>query len=189
MAEGPAKATKADRLPSFNLLPWRGRQARARRRAALSALSGAVAAALALVFAADLYLRLQLHEQQQRNSEIRALVSRHQQAGANLEALQARNARLSLLIGEVERIQRRNKGVREWLGELPDAVPGGLLLTRLRLSGEGWELQGAAADMEKAAVLLERLRAMPAVENARLDEMQSDQDRSRQFLLVGKLRK
>ena len=176
-------------MRSFNLLPWRHRQCRARRRNAISALACGAVAALALVAVTDSHWRHELQQARERNSEIGAAIARHKQAGANLAELQARNAELAVLLAEIERVQRRNEALREWLARLPDAAPTGLFLTGLRLSGQGWEIEGKVADLDQARLLLGQLREMPMVSEARIEEVQIGEENSRQFLLVGSLKK
>lgn len=175
-------------MRSFNLLPWRHRQCRARRRNAISALACGALAALALVAAADTYWRHELRQAREQNSEIGAAIARHKQAGADLAELRAQNAGLAVLLAEIERVQRRNEALREWLARLPDAAPTGLFLTGLRLSGQGWEIEGKVADLDQARLLLGQLRKMPMVSEARIEEVQIGAEDSRQFLLVGRLK-
>ena len=175
-------------LRSFNLLPWRHRQCRARRRNAIAALAGGAVAALALVAAADTYWRHELREARDQTAEIAEEIARHKQAGADLAELQAANAGLAVLLAEIERVQKRNEALQEWLARLPDAAPTGLFLTGLRLNGQGWEIEGKVADLDQARLLLGRLRKMPMVSEARIEEVQIGAEDSRQFLLVGRLK-
>ena len=175
-------------LRSFNLLPWRHRQCRARRRNAISALAGGAVAALALVAAAGTYWRHELRKARDQTSEIAAEIARHKQTGTDLAELQAGNAELAVLLAEIERVQRRNEALREWLAGLPDAAPTGLFLTGLRLIGQGWEIEGKVADLDQARLLLGQLRKMPMISEARIEEVQIGDEDSRQFLLVGRLK-
>ena len=175
-------------LRSFNLLPWRDQRYRYRRRNALFALACGAVAALSLVVAIDGYFRHQLHAVQVQGAEIQAAIDAQKPAAAGLQELEAQNAQLAVLATEIERVQERNETVREWLAALPEAVPADLLLTRMQLSGNRWEMQGTAADLDQAALLLQRLRKMPMVWEARLEEMQNVEDHSRQFVLAGRLR-
>ncbi len=175
-------------LRSFNLLPWRHRQCRVRRRNAISALAGGALAALALVAAADTHWRHELRDTRDQTAEIAADIARRNQAGADLAELQAASAELAVLLAEIGRVQRRNEAVREWLARLPHAAPPGLFLTSLRLSGQSWEIEGKVADLDQARQLLGRLRKMPMVSEARIEEVQIGAENSRQFLLVGRLK-
>ena len=175
-------------LRSFNLLPWRHRQSRIRRRNALSALACGAVAALALVAAADAYWRQAWLEARNQASAIAGEIARNRKAGANLAELQAVRAELAILLAEITRVQKRNRALREWLAGLPHAAPTGLLLTDLRLSGPAWEIQGNMADLDQAQLLLGQLRKMPMVLEARIEEVQIGDGDSRQFLLVGRLK-
>lgn len=172
----------------FNLLPWRERQQRIRRRNALTALACGVVAAVGTVAGSELFLRHRIQDARQRNTEVRAAISLEEQAAPEGEQLESRKAQLSALLDALETVRRRNEGARSWLAQLPKSVPEGLRFTLLHLSSEGWELQVAATRLDQATELLERMRAMPVVLDVRIEQMQSGPDMSRQFKLVGRLK-
>ena len=172
----------------FNLLPWRERRQRIRRRNALAALACGAVAGIGTMAGSELYLRHGIQDARQRNAEVSAAISLEEQSGAEREQLESRKAQLSALLDALETVRRRNEGARSWLAQLPKSVPEGLRFTLLHLSNEGWELQVAATRLDQATELLERMRAMPVVLDARIEQMQSGPDMSRQFKLAGRLK-
>ena len=176
-----------DALRSFNLLPWRERRQATRRRRALAALAIGAIGAFGLLTVLELALRHQLSGQEQRIGQLRDAISIQRRAAADREALEARTARTAALLAEVDRIRRSNATALAWLAALPAEVPEGLRLTSLTLGRQAWELRGLAADMNQSAALLARVRAMPMVSDVRIEQLQSNPDMSRQFVLAGRL--
>lgn len=174
-------------MRSFNLLPWRERQQATRRRRALAALAMGAIGALVLLAALELALRHQLGGQEQRIGQLRNAITTQRRAAADREALQERVAHTSALLAEIDRIRRANASALTWLAGLPAEVPEGLRLTGLTLAGQAWELHGLAADLNQSAALLAQVRAMPMVSDVRIEQLQSNPDMSRQFVLAGRL--
>ena len=173
---------------SFNLLPWRERRQAMRRHRALVALAIGAIGAFGLLAGLELALRNQLGQQEQRIGQLRDAISVQRRTAADREALEERMAHTSALLAEVDRIRRANASALAWLEALPEQVPEGLRLTGLALAGQAWELHGLAANMNQSAALLARVRAMPMVSDVRIEQLQSNPDMSRQFVLAGSLR-
>ena len=175
-------------MRSFNLLPWRERRQAMRRRRALAALASGAIGALGLLAGLELALRHQLGGQEQRIGQLKDAISIQRRAVADREALEERMAHTSALLAEVERIRRSNATALAWLAELPAQVPAGLRLTGLTLGGQTWEMRGLAAELNQSAALLAQVRAMPMVSDVRIEQLQSNPDMSRQFVLAGRFR-
>lgn len=175
-------------MHSVNLLPWRRRQYRKRRRNALAALIGALAAAAGTVAATDLALRQRLDAIGRQTAEVRSDIRRRRAAAAERDELANSQAELSALIRELERIRNRNRDVQDWLALLAESLPRGLRLTRLTIDGNTWELQGVTPGLEQAAQFLRQLRNMPMVADARIENLRSGSIESRQVLLAGAFR-
>ena len=175
-------------MRSFNLLPWRERRQAMRRRRALAALAIGAIGALGLLAGLELALRHQLGRQEQRIGQLREAISIQRRAAAGREALEARTARTSALLAEMDRIRQNNANALAWLEALPAQVPEGVRLTSLTLGRQAWELHGLAADLNQSAALLAQVRAMPMVSDVRIEQMQSNPDMSRRFVLAGRLR-
>lgn len=175
-------------MRSVNLLPWRGRRHRIRRRNALAALLCALAAAAGVVAGADLYLRQRLGAIGRETAGMRSDIGVHRAAAAEREELANSEARLSALLEELERIRRRNRIVQDWLALLPESLPRGFRLTRLTINGNSWQVQGIAPGMDEAAQFLGLVRDMPMVSDARIENLRSGSIQSRQVLLAGTFR-
>ena len=160
-----------------------------RRRRALAALAIGAIGALGLLGGLELALRHQLSQQEQRTGQLKEAISIQRRAAADRESLEERLAHTSALLAEVDRIRRNNANALAWLAALPAQVPEGLRLTSLALGGQAWELHGLAADLNQSAALLAQVRAMPMVSDVRIEQLQSNPDMSRQFVLAGRLRK
>lgn len=172
-------------MRSLNLLPWRDRLQRTHRREAIAALLCGLIGALGMVVLGEFHFRGKLHEVRQRASQLEATIAVHQQAAVQSQALDARNADLGALLEELERVRGHNRAVRDWLEQLPAAVPAELRLQRLAIRGTAWELQGVAHNLETAALLLQTIRVMPMVSEARIEQVRSDSVQARDFLLAG----
>ena len=172
-------------MRSVNLLPWRRRQYGTRRRNALAALVGALAAALGTVAATDLSLRQRLDAIGRQTAEVRSDIRRRRAAAVERDELANSQAELSALIRELERIRDRNGAVQDWLALLAESLPTGLRLTRLTVDGNSWELQGVTPGLDEAAQFLRLLRNMPMVADARIENLRSGSIESRQVLLAG----
>lgn len=176
-------------LRSFNLLPWRARQRKLRKRQALISLASGATAALVLLAGVELPLRDRLQSEAERIGQLRKSISLARREAADRDALQARKTQASLLLDEIERIRQSNRTAHDWLAALPARIPAGIGLTDLALHQEGWRLRGLAAELNQPAMLLARVREMPMVAEVRMDRLQSSPDGPPQFLLTGRFRK
>lgn len=175
-------------MRSLNLLPWRQRQQRTRQRDACVALLCGLVGGTAVVAGTELHFAGKLHQVQQRSSQLQAAIAVHREAAATRPELQARNADMGATLDELHRVRNHNRAVEEWLKQLPRAVPPELRLKRLTIRGTAWELQGMALELEPAARLLQTVRAMPMVSEARIEHVRSDSVQAREFVLVGGFR-
>ena len=179
----PVRRDRAMR--SLNLLPWRDRRQRARRRDAWAALLCGLVAGIGVVAATELHFAGKLRDAERRASLLQAAIAVHRETAAEQRDLEARNADMGAVLAELQRIRDHNRAVRDWLEELPEAVPRELRLKRLSIKGTVWELQGVARDLEPAAQLLRTIRAMPTVSESRIEHVRSDSVQAREFALTG----
>ena len=172
-------------MRSLNLLPWRDRRQRARRREACAALLCGLVGGVGVVAAAELHLAGKLKEAERRASQFETSLADHRAAAAVQRELEARKADMSGLLDELERVSGHNRLVRDWLEQLPEALPPDSRLKRLEIRDGAWELQGEAQNLEAVAHLLEAIRAMPMVSEARIEHVRSAPDQARDFALSG----
>lgn len=172
-------------MRSLNLLPWRDRRQRARRREAWAALLSGLVAGMGVVAATELHFAAKLREAEHRASQLHAAIAVHRDAAAERRELEARNADMGAVLAELQRVRDHNRTVREWLEQLPEAVPPELRLKRLSVEGTAWELQGVARNLQPAAQLLQTIRAMPEVSESRMEQVRSDSGQAREFMLRG----
>ena len=143
-------------------------------------------AALLLLAAIELPLRQRLHAGNERIGRLEGSIALARRAAGDRDSLEARSTQASSLLAEVNRIRQRNSMARNWLAALPAQIPASLRLTDLALGPEGWQLNGVAAELNQPAELLDRVREMPMVADVRMDQLQSNPDASRQFLIAGR---
>lgn len=136
--------------------------------------------------ATELHLAGKLREVERQVSQLQAAIAVHREAAAQQRELEARNADMSAVLTELQRIRDHNRAVRDWLEKLPEAVPPELRLRRLSIEGTVWELQGEAHNLEPAAQLLQAIRAMPTVSESRIEHVRSDSVQAREFALAGR---
>lgn len=172
-------------MRSLNLLPWRDRRQRTRRRDAWAALLCGVVAGVGVVAATELHFTGKLREAERRASQLQAAIAVHGPTAAEQRELEARNADMGAVLAELHRVRNHNRAVRDWLEELSEAVPPDLRLKELSIKGTVWELQGVARNLEPAAQLLQTIRAMPTVSESRIEHVRSDSVRAREFALTG----
>lgn len=172
-------------MRSLNLLPWRDRRQRTRRRDAWAALLCGLVAGMGVVAATELHYAGKMREVERRASQLRAAIAVHREAAAEQRNLQARSADMSAVLTEVQRVRGHNRAVRDWLEELPEAVSPELRLKRVSIRGTVWELHGVARSLEPAAQLLQSIRAMPTVSESRIEHLRSDSGQAREFALTG----
>ncbi len=158
-----------------------------RRRQALVALTCGAVGALGLLAAVELSLRHRLDVEQQRIERLKAAISLERRAASERVALETRMAQATSLLAEVNRIRRNNSTVCEWLAELPAQVPAGVRLASLMLDRPAWELRGVAGDLNRSAALLGQVRKMPMVSDVQIEQLQSNPDMTRTFVLAGQL--
>lgn len=172
-------------MRSLNLLPWRDRRQRTRRRDAWAALVCGLVAGIGVVTATELHYAGKLREVEHRAAQLQAAIAGYGDAAAERRNLQARSDDTGALLAELQRVRHYNRTVRDWLEELPEAVPPELRLMRLSIRGTDWELQGVARNLEPAAQLLQATRAIPTVSESRIEYLRSDSNRAREFVLTG----
>lgn len=172
-------------MRSLNLLPWRDRRQRTCRRDAWAALLCGLVAGIGIVAATEFHFAGELREVERRTSQLQAAIADHREAAADHRDLQERNADMSAVLTELQRVRGHNRAVRDWLEELPEAVPAEMRLKRLSIKGTAWELQGVAHNLDPAAQLLQTIRAMPTVSESRIEHVRSDSRQDREFALAG----
>lgn len=175
-------------MRSLNLLPWRDGRQRTRRRDACAALLCGLIGGTGVVAGTELHFAGKLHQAEQRSSQLQAAIAVHREAAATQPELQARNVDMGAMLAELQRVRNHNRAVRDWLEQLPEAVRPELRLKRLTIRGTAWELQGMARELEAAAQLLQTVRAMPMVSEARIEHVRSDSVQAREFVLAGGFR-
>lgn len=175
-------------MRSLNLLPWRDRRQGRRRRDACVALLCGLIGGTGAVAGTELHFVGKLQQAKLRSSQLRAEIAVRLEAAAEQRELQAKNVEMGAVLAELQRVRNHNRAVRDWLEQLPDAVPPELRLKRLAIKGTVWELRGVALDLEPAASLLKTIRAMPMVSEARIEHVRSDSAQAREFVLVGEFR-
>lgn len=173
---------------SLNLLPWRDRRQRTRRRDACVAVLCGLVGGTGAVAGTEFHFAGKLQQAGLRSSQLRAEIAVHREAAAQQQELQAKNVDMSAVLVELQRVRNHNQAVRGWLEQLPDAVPAELRLKGLAIKGTVWELRGVTLDLEPAARLLKTIRAMPMVSEARIEHVRSDSAQAREFVLVGEFR-
>lgn len=172
-------------MSSLNLLPWRDGRQRTRRRDAWAALLCGLVAGMAVVAATELHFAGKLREVERRTAQLQDAMAVYRKAAAEHRKLRARNADMSAVLTELQRVRGQNRAVRDWLEELPAAIPSEMRLKRLSIKGTVWELQGVAGSLEPAAQLLQTIRAMPTVSESRIEYLRSDSGHEREFALTG----
>ena len=172
-------------MRSLNLLPWRDWRQRTRRRDAWAALLCGLVVGTGAVAATELHFAGKLREAEREASRLQAAIAVHREAAAKQRELQARTDDMGTVLAELQRVRGHNRAVRDWLEELPYAVPAELRLKRLSIRGTVWELQGVARNLEPAAQLLQTIRAMPTVSQSRIEHVRSDSVQAREFALTG----
>lgn len=175
-------------MRSLNLLPWRDQRQRIRRRDACVALLCGLVGGIGVVAGTELHFAGKLHQAERRSSQLRAAIAGHGEAAAEQQELTARSAELAAVLTELQRVLSRNRAVRDWLEQLPGAVPAELRLNRLAIKETAWELQGMSRSLEPAAQLLQTVRTMPMVSEARIEHVRGDSVQTREFVLVGGFR-
>ena len=172
-------------MRSLNLLPWRDRRQRTRRRDAFAALLCGLVGGMGVVAATEIHFAGNLREAERRAAQLQAAIAVHREAAAEQQELEARLDDMGAVLAELQRVRDHNRTVRDWLEELPEAVPPELRLKRLSIKGTDWELQGVARNLEPAAQLLQTIRAMPTVSESRIEYLRGDPGRAREFALTG----
>ena len=170
---------------SLNLLPWRDQRQRIRRRDACVALLCGLVGGTGVIAGTELHFAGKLHQAERRSSQLQAAIAGHGEAAAKQRELMARSTEMGAVLAELQRVRRRNRAVRDWLEQLPGAVPPELRLKRLAIKETAWELQGMARSLEPAARLLQTVRAMPMVSEARIEHVRGGSIQTREFVLVG----
>ena len=172
-------------MQSLNLLPWRDRRERTRRRDAWAALLCGLVAGMGVVAATELHYAGKLREVERRAAQLQAAIAGYRETAADQRNLQANSDDMGALLAELQRVRDHNQVVRDWLEELPEAIPSDLRLKRLSIKGTDWELQGVARNLEPAAQLLQSIRAMPTVSESRIEHLRSNSGQAREFVLTG----
>jgi len=172
-------------MRSLNLLPWRDRRQRTRRRDAWAALLCGLIAGIGVVAATELHYAGKLREVERRAAKLQAAIAVYRDAAVEQRNLQARIDDMGAVLAELQRVRGHNRAVRDWLENLPETVPPEMRLKRLSIKGTDWELQGVSSSLEPAAQLLQSIRAMPMVSESRIEHLRSDSGQTREFALTG----
>ena len=72
---------------------------------------------------AEFHLSGQLRQVRQQASQFEQAITAAEKEAAERESLEERSAGMGAMLAEIERVRGHNRAVREWLEQLPLAVP------------------------------------------------------------------
>ena len=163
-------------MTRINLLPWREERAERRRKYFLMFLLAIALVALAAVWLADRVIDRAIDRQVARNNHLSQQVTVLDSRIKTIDELSEQRRQLMARMKVVEDLQ----GDRSWGGRLFDelarAVPDGVQLREVSVSGRSIEISGTAASSQDVAHLMRRLGDSAGLQDTGLQHVRAEED-------------
>lgn len=174
-------------MAGLNLLPWREEARQKSQQHFIIMIVSAVAVGAIGVFAAYSYYGDEINYQNARNTYIKAETKRLEKTIREIKKLDATKKALMERIVVIESLQLARPGIVHLFDEMVNALPKGLLLTKLEQSSGKVKIEGKAESNTRVSSYMKRLNASPWLKSSDLDKISVDNSKDKNRLRRFKL--
>jgi len=155
-------------LHSINLLPWREerRASRQKRFILLMMLGGAIA--LLIQWSVGMYLEQQQAMQDERNHYLVRYGVRLDEQLNQLKVVEGEHQALLTRLAVIEQLQTQRNKTTDFMNLLPQLIPHGVYVDKLKMNGRQIELAGISDSTSHLATMLDNLEKSPVLTNVEM---------------------
>ncbi|MFO2463158.1 PilN domain-containing protein [Pseudomonas sp. 15FMM2] len=162
-------------MARINLLPWREERAERRRKYFLLFLLAIALAALAAIWLADRVIDRAIDRQVARNNHLNKQVTVLDSRIKTIDELSEQRRQLMARMKVVEDLQDDRSSGERLFDQLARAVPDGVQLREVSVTGSSIEVSGTAASSHDVARLMRSLEDSPGLQNPGLRHVRADE--------------
>ncbi|MDH3647705.1 MAG: PilN domain-containing protein [Gammaproteobacteria bacterium] len=176
-------------MPRINLLPWREELRKERQRNFAIAAAAAIVIGLGVIFAATTIYGGRIEHQNDRNSMLKAEITRLDEQIGEIRDLEAKKEMLLKRMGIIEQLQRSRPEIVHLFDELARTVPDGVYLESVKQQGSRLTLKGNAQSSTRVSAYMRNIDKSDWLEDPGLDVVETRDtgpSRSSQFTIFAK---
>ncbi|MEZ8102456.1 PilN domain-containing protein [Vibrio bivalvicida] len=155
-------------LHSINMLPWREelRASRQRRFILLMMLGSSIA--LLIQWSIGMYLEQQRAQQDKRNNYLIRYESQLDEQLNQLKVVEGEHQALLTRLAVIEQLQNQRNKTTDFMNLLPQLIPRGVYVDKLKMDGRQIELAGISDSTSHLATMLDNLEKSPVLTNVEM---------------------
>ena len=163
-------------MPRINLLPWRDKERKTRRREFGIAAGGAVLAAILFALGGKLMYSSWIESQTAKNNLLKKEIVKLDAEIADIQDLENRKQRLVARMEIIEKLQRKRPEIVHQFDELVHTVPDGVYLTSIKQAGNKLELKGVAQSSTRVSTFMRNIDTSSWMDNPELSVVETAKD-------------
>jgi type IV pilus assembly protein PilN len=165
-------------MPRINLLPWREKERKVRRREFGIAAGAAVVAALVFALGGKLVYSSWIDAQNEKNNLLKKEIVKLDAEIADIQDLEERRQRLLARMEIIEKLQRKRPEIVHQFDELVRTVPDGVYLSSLKQTGNKLEIKGVAQSSTRVSTFMRNIDTSTWMDNPELQVVETAKDSS-----------
>ena len=163
-------------MPRINLLPWRDKERKTRRREFGIAAAGAVLAAILFALGGKLMYSSWIESQTAKNNLLKREIGKLDAQITDILDLENRKQRLLARMEIIETLQRSRPEIVHLFDEMVRTVPDGIYLTSIKQTGKKLELHGVAQSSTRVSTFMRNIDASTWMDNPVLQVVEAAKD-------------
>jgi type IV pilus assembly protein PilN len=163
-------------MPRINLLPWRDKERKTRRREFGIAAGGAVLAAILFALGGKLMYSSWIESQTAKNNLLKKEIGKLDAQITDILDLENRKQRLLARMEIIETLQRSRPEIVHLFDEMVRTVPDGIYLTSIKQTGRKLELHGVAQSSTRVSTFMRNIDASTWMDNPVLQVVEAAKD-------------
>lgn len=142
-------------LHDINLLPWRAEKLKKYRQRFYGMVVLGVLFAWVLQWFASLYIDHLKDQQRDRNQQLQAYITKLDKQLVNLKEIEAKHKSILTRLRLVESLQNERNKTTDFMNLMPELVPEGVYVDKIRMSGREIEMAGISDSTARLATMLD----------------------------------
>jgi type IV pilus assembly protein PilN len=163
-------------MPRINLLPWREKERKVRRREFMIAAGAAVLAAGIFVLGGKLVYSSWTDAQNEKNNLLKKEIVKLDAQIADIQDLENRKQRLVARMEIIEKLQRSRPEIVHLFDEMVKTVPEGIYLTEIKQTNRKLEIHGVAQSSTRVSTFMRNIDASTWMDNPVLQVVEAAKD-------------
>jgi type IV pilus assembly protein PilN len=163
-------------MPRINLLPWREKERKLRRREFGVAAGAAVFAGVLFMGGGKLLYAGWIEQQNEKNTLLKKEIVKLDAQIADIQDLENRKQRLVARMEIIEKLQRSRPEIVHLFDEVVKTVPEGVYLTQVKQNGRRLEIRGIAQSSTRVSTFMRNIDSSAWMANPQLQVVEAAQN-------------